>query len=189
MSVDITNFSFTSKWDSYYRLLTLTLNGETLILWTLHWYPTALLATSCWANFNYWSSRISTSPWQVSAFQYEFTRVKVVSLLSFVLNKNSFPIVLFVQQSSSYRISSSLWPLVKKWNKLGEGRQVKYRRPKLQMTGFFWRICTYTWFGLKAIIPGGRREQRNFFAFRFLWPLRSAWPNFLVKLRLLRPDI
>ena len=35
-----------------------------------------------------------------------------------------------------YRISSSLWPLVKQGNKLGEGRQVKFRRPKLQMTGF-----------------------------------------------------
>ena len=87
-----------------------------------------------------------------------------------------------------YRISS-LWPLVKQGNKLGEGRQVKYRRPKVQMTGFFWRICTYTWFGLKAIILGGEAEQRNFFAFRFIWPLRSAWHNVLVNHCLLRPDI
>ena len=62
-----------------------------------------------------------------------------------------------------YRISSSLWPLVKQGNKLGEGRQVKYGRPKLQMTGFFWRICTYTWFGLKAsfleyLRGGGSKE-------------------------------
>ena len=55
-----------------------------------------------------------------------------------------------------YRISSSLWPLVKQGNKLGEGRQVKYGRPKLQMTGFFWRICTYTWFGLMG--GGGNKE-------------------------------
>ena len=88
-----------------------------------------------------------------------------------------------------YRISSSLWPLVKQGNKLGEGRQVKFRRPKLQMTGFFWRICTYTWFGLKASFLGGKREQRNFFAFRFIWPLRSAGPKELVKLRQLRPYI
>ena len=88
-----------------------------------------------------------------------------------------------------YRISSSLWPLVKQGNKLGKGRQVKYRRPKLQMTGFFWQICTYTWFGLKASFLGGRREQRNFFAFRFIWPPRSAWPKELVKLRQLRPYI
>ena len=88
-----------------------------------------------------------------------------------------------------YRISSSLWPLVKQGNKLGEGRQVKCRRPKLQMTGFFWRICTYTWFGLKASFLGGKREQRNFFAFRFIWPPRSAWPKELVKLRQLRPYI
>lgn len=88
-----------------------------------------------------------------------------------------------------YRISSSLWPLVKQGNKLGEGRQVKFRRPKLQMTGFFWRICTYTWFGLKASFLWGRREQRIFFAFRFIWPPRSAWPKELVKLRQLRPYI
>ena len=88
-----------------------------------------------------------------------------------------------------YRISSSLWPLVKQGNKLGEGRQVKYGRPKLQMTGFFWRICTYTWFGLKASFLGRRQEQRKFFAFRFIWPPRSAWPKELVKLRQLRPYI
>ena len=43
--------------------------------------------------------------------------------------------------------------------------------------------------GWKQLFLRGRREQRNFFAFRFLWPLRSAWPNFLVKLRLLHPDV
>ena len=88
-------------------------------------------------------------------------------------NKNPSQSYCFVQQSSSYRISSSLWPLVKKWNKLGEGRQVKYRRPKVQMTGFFWRICTYTWFGLKAIIPlgGGNKEISLLFVFFGLYDL------------------
>ena len=66
-----------------------------------------------------------------------------------------------------YRISSSLWPLVKQGNKLGEGRQVKFRRPKLQMTGFFWRICTHTWFGLKAYIPLGEAGTKNFLCFSF----------------------
>ena len=40
-----------------------------------------------------------------------------------------------------------------------------------------------------ASFLGGRREQRNFFAFRFIWPLRSASPNVLVNHCLLRPDI
>ena len=68
-----------------------------------------------------------------------------------------------------YRISSSLWPLVKQGNKLGEGRQVKYRRPKLQMTGFFWRICTYTWFGLKASFLWQLGGTKNFLCFSFLF--------------------
>ena len=66
-----------------------------------------------------------------------------------------------------YRISSSLWPLVKQGNKLGEGRQVKFRRPKLQMTGFFWRICTYTWFGLKASFLWQLGGTKNFLCFSF----------------------
>ena len=70
-----------------------------------------------------------------------------------------------------HRISSSLWPLVLQENKLGEGRQVKFRRPKLQVTGFFWRICTYVWFGLKAIIPGGNKEISLLFVFFGLYDL------------------
>ena len=66
-----------------------------------------------------------------------------------------------------YRISSSLWPLVKQGNKLGEGRQVKYRRPKPQMTVFFWRICTYTWFGLKASFLCRLGGTKNFLCFSF----------------------
>ena len=103
--------------------------------------------------------------------------------------QNPFPIVLFCSAKFFYTELVLCGHLFLQGNKLGEGRQVKYRRPKLQMTGFFWQICTYTWFGLKASFLGGRREQRNFFAFRFIWPPRSAWPKELVKLRQLRPYI
>ena len=172
MSVDITNFSFTGKWDSYYSLLTLTPNGETLFLWTL-------LKQS---DMHQLLTGISLS---IRIHTRESSLCCIIRVQQKPLPNRT---VLF-SKVLLYRISSSLWPLVKQGNKLGEGRQVKYRRPKLQMTGFFWRICTYTWFGLKAIIPLGEAGTKKFLCFRFLWPLRSAWPNKLVKLRLLRPDI
>ena len=89
----------------------------------------------------------------------------------------------------SYRISSSLWPLVKQGNKLGEGRQVNIEDQNFKWRGFSGESVRIHGLGWKNHSLGGSGNNEISLLFVFIWPLRSAGPKELVKLRQLRPYI